>query len=162
MDIDKLIVVPMLRKHQQAISQWKYEGIYAFYNRTRPLEYDEKDDIRVEDAFVCLDDDSCVAGYFHFGKEAQIPTIENYLYTSDYLDIGLGLRPDLCGQGLGIAFVALGMEYAEHIYKMDKFRLSVAIFNERAIKVYLKAGFSVEEEVTNSYFKNKFFIMTRN
>jgi RimJ/RimL family protein N-acetyltransferase len=71
----------------------------------------------------------------------------------------LGLKPNLCGKGLGLSFIKFGMDYAEKFLQTKCLRLSVAAFNERAIKVYVKVGFEVEREVINSYFKNKFIIM---
>jgi ribosomal-protein-alanine N-acetyltransferase len=55
--------------------------------------------------------------------------------------IGLGLRPDCTGKGLGQAFVEAGLEYAKQKFDPATFRLSVATFNRRAIRVYEKVGF---------------------
>lgn len=66
--------------------------------------------------------------------------------------------PDLCG--LGGAFLSLCLRFAQETYGASRFRLSVAAFNQRAIKVYQKAGFSIECEVTHQVFHNTFYIMT--
>ena len=42
----------------------------------------------------------------------------------------------------------------------EPFRLEVAALNARAVKVCRQAGFSIECEVTNSVFRNTFYIMT--
>ena len=58
------------------------------------------------------------------------------------LEIGLGLRPDLTGRGLGASFLAAGLEFARDRFAPQRFVLSVATFNERAIKVYERTGFA--------------------
>jgi RimJ/RimL family protein N-acetyltransferase len=65
----------------------------------------------------------------------------------------------LCGKGYGLPFLNRGLDYAEQALSTRSFRLSVAAFNERAVKVYQKAGFTIAQEVTNSRFRNKFYIM---
>ena len=150
----------MLQKHAWEISKWKYNGIYSFYNRPDNSRPANNSDIPIDDSFVVYDNNGTLIGHFHFGSDAQIPTIENYEYTCDYLDMGLGLRPDLCGRGYGAQFTTLGIEFAQKHYGSKKFRLSVASFNERAQKVYEQIGFRKRCKVTNSYFKNKFYIMT--
>lgn len=57
------------------------------------------------------------------------------------LELGLGLRPDLTGQRLGLAFVQAGMAFGLAHYRAEYFRLDVALFNLRAIQVYQRAGF---------------------
>jgi ribosomal-protein-alanine N-acetyltransferase len=58
------------------------------------------------------------------------------------VEIGLGLRPDLTGRGLGSSFLAAGLDFARQRFAPERFVLSVATFNERAIKVYERAGFA--------------------
>ncbi|MCL2362617.1 MAG: GNAT family N-acetyltransferase [Defluviitaleaceae bacterium] len=148
-------IVPMTKEYARLISLWKYEGKYSFYNQSEGNIEGYMDGTH----FSYTNEDGKLIGYFCFGKEARIPTVEEDIYDDDFLDIGLGLRPDMCGRQIGLAFFNDGLDYAQRVFNTKKFRLSVAVFNERAIKVYIKAGFCVTQEVTNSYFKNKFFIM---
>ena len=57
------------------------------------------------------------------------------------IEIGLGLRPDHTGRGLGLAFVEAGLKEARARLEPDEFMLAVATFNRRAITVYERAGF---------------------
>src|SRR5204863_514838 len=59
----------------------------------------------------------------------------------DVLDYGLGLRPDLTGRGLGLDFFRAGLEFGRERFRPALVRLHVAAFNERAVKVYERAGF---------------------
>lgn len=57
--------------------------------------------------------------------------------------LSLYLRPDLTGQGLGEEFVSECANYATSHYELTKhiIKLAVALFSQRAIKVYQRAGF---------------------
>ena len=156
MNIRELNIAGMTGAYAGEIAQWRYDGIYAFYNR----KDSQTEGLMDGTHYACTDAHGKLIGYFCFGDEARIPTIEENVYEADYLDVGLGLRPELCGKGFGTAFVNLGLAYAQTHPGIDKFRLSVAAFNERAVRVYQKAGFAIVHEVTNAYFKNKFYIMT--
>lgn len=148
-------IEPMTREYAEKIANWAYEGEYAFYSGDGTVDESFQDG----DHFVCLDEQREAAGYFCFGKDARIPTKENFEYSPEYLDIGLGMRPDLCGRGWGADFIRLGLDYARKFYGKDRFRLSVASFNERAIKVYQRVGFRMQCQVINRYYGNLFFIM---
>jgi [ribosomal protein S18]-alanine N-acetyltransferase len=43
---------------------------------------------------------------------------------------------------LGLAYLQAGLAFATQRFTPRRFRLSVATFNERAIRVYERAGFS--------------------
>ena len=76
-----------------------------------------------------LDPDGELVGFLALRKEG------------DAVEIGLGLRPDLTGRGLGLGFLEAGLRFAEDAFRPRGFRLAVAAFNERAIRVYGRAGF---------------------
>lgn len=84
-----------------------------------------------------------VAGFVCFGHEAQVAGARDAgLYAGEALDIGIGLRPDLTGRGLGAAFFAACVAHARVAHDPPALRLSVAAFNERAIATYRRAGFT--------------------
>jgi RimJ/RimL family protein N-acetyltransferase len=88
------------------------------------------------------DPDGVLVGYFCFGVDATVPAGRRLnLYAEDALDVGLGMRPDLTGRGLGLDFVRAGLDFARKVYAPAAFRLTVATFNQRAISVYERAGF---------------------
>ena len=62
------------------------------------------------------------------------------------LEIGLGLRPDLTGIGLGASLVEAALAFARDRWAPDTFILDVLPWNERAIKAYERAGFVRGEE----------------
>ncbi len=76
-----------------------------------------------------------LVGTFMFTRTAQ-----------DGISIGLALRPDLTGKGVGLAFVRAGLDFARQRYAPRFFRLDVAEFNQRAIKVYERAGFTLGQK----------------
>jgi ribosomal-protein-alanine N-acetyltransferase len=120
----------------EAIAEWHYPEPYSFYDWTAdPGDLRELLDpaLRGEAYWAVRDGTDELVGYFSF-KPKDEQTVE----------IGLGLRPDLTGRGLGGSFLAAGLEFALTRFEPARFVLSVATFNERAIKVYERAGFSRE------------------
>ncbi|ETT63587.1 N-acetyltransferase GCN5 [Paenibacillus sp. FSL R7-277] len=126
------------------IVNWRYETPYALYNMLDAAD-DAEDIEELLDGsyFSVAAADGALIGFFCYGQNAQVGEgIESGLYLDGTsLDIGLGLRPDLTGQGRGLAFLQAGMKFAEQTYDAKRFRLSVAAFNLRAVSVYKKAGF---------------------
>jgi [ribosomal protein S18]-alanine N-acetyltransferase len=55
------------------------------------------------------------------------------------------MRPDLTGRSLGAEFLRAGLRFARETYSPPAFRLTVAAFNLRAIRVYERAGFETVE-----------------
>lgn len=42
-------------------------------------------------------------GFFCVGSPAQVPN-DKYTYSQDFIDVGLGMKPELTGQGMGLYF----------------------------------------------------------
>ncbi|MFL6070055.1 MAG: GNAT family N-acetyltransferase [Actinomycetes bacterium] len=120
----------------QAVAGWRYPGEYAFYN----WDADPGDLAELLDPagwgrqFFAVDGrDGARVGFFEFKADGES------------LEIGLGLRPDLTGGGLGLAFVEAGVQFAEEQFGTRSLTLAVAEFNQRAVTVYRRAGFEEVE-----------------
>jgi len=120
---------------------WHYSDDYSFYN----MEADKQDleeflnpEIRRESMFVVTKKDE-VIGFFSFNRVDPLT-----------IDIGLGMKPNRTGRGEGEQFVKAGLEFAKSKYTPNTITLSVATFNQRAIKLYDKIGFNKG----NTYMQN--------
>ncbi len=112
---------------------WHYDGEYSFYD----MEADK------EDLAGFLDPESRGDTMFTVrkGKEVVGFFSVNNTEQDSIFDIGLGMRPDLTGSGLGLEFLRAGMDFVITRFAPEKITLSVAAFNQRAINVYKKMGF---------------------
>jgi ribosomal-protein-alanine N-acetyltransferase len=124
---------PLTQANAEAIARWHYPEPFSFYDWAEdPDDLAELLDpaLRGDAYFAVEDGTGDLIGYFSF-KNGDPGT----------LVIGLGLRPERTGQGLGGAFLQAGLEYARSRFEPASFALSVATFNRRAIAVYERAGF---------------------
>ena len=69
---------------------------------------------------------------YHPGHRPDPPRLPAFDVRDDATGIGLGLRPDLTGQGLGEELIAAGLRFAAERFGSRAFTLTVAAFNERA------------------------------
>jgi [ribosomal protein S18]-alanine N-acetyltransferase len=111
---------------------WHYDGDYSFYD----MEADKEDlaeflnpELRGDSVFTIYKGEEII-GYFSVNQTAAAT-----------YDIGLGMRPDLTGRGMGVDFLKAGLDFVITRFSPKKITLSVATFNQRAIKVYRKMGF---------------------
>jgi ribosomal-protein-alanine N-acetyltransferase len=143
--------VPMDGSYARTIvDTWAYGGEYAIYDYRHEAEHMLDPSGWGRGVFAILDHAGTLVGelsieffddrdrpleYEGFGDDVQINSREMW--------IGFGLRPDLVGQGLGVGFVEACVEFAvaQTGYRGQAVRLGVANFNERAIRVYERAGF---------------------
>lgn len=110
--------------------EWKYDGDYSFYDMTADQEDLEEFLESDRSGYYIVRREEELLGYFCF-KQSGTGEVE----------IGLGMKPELTGKGLGLAFFKEGIKFALQQYQTADLFLSVAAFNQRAIKVYQKAGF---------------------
>ena len=123
------------------ISKWIYQEPYSIYSN------DGSDSCIRElldgNYFSATDEEIKLLGYYCFNEFAQVPIGKQFgVYDDkDLIDVGLGIRPDLCGQGFGLDFLSNGLYFARSELNAKGLRLTVASFNKRAIKVYERIGF---------------------
>lgn len=141
-------IATMSQAEAVAIADWTYDGPYAFYDwkaDTNDLAELLTSDLRGDRYFSAHDEHGELIGFFSFQPEE-----------ADLVVLGLGLRPDLTGHGLGSSYLESGLAFARKRYRPRRFRLSVASFNARAISVYERAGFlvtrSFEHETNGGVF----------
>lgn len=122
----------MTDEEAQEIAGRRYVPPYDFYDSVS-----DPDDLaelldphrRGDDYFSAFDEEGALVEFFEFKRDGKV------------VEVGLGLRVDLTGKGLGHGFLVAGLEFARRSFSPEVFRLSVATFNERAIKVYEGVGF---------------------
>ena len=115
-------VEPLRPEDAAVVDDWSYEPPYDFYDG-------EDEPVLNPERFYMVRDGDEIIGFYYF--DAQDETVE----------IGLGLRPDLTGKGLGLQFFLDGVSFAHGRFPDRRVTLNVAAFNERAITVYERAGF---------------------
>jgi [ribosomal protein S18]-alanine N-acetyltransferase len=132
-DLGNLRIEEMTDESHAEMRSWRYPPPYDFYDGdVDPL-------LNPERYFAAFDDDGGLVGFYYF--EEKPPD----------LDYGLGLRPDLVGRGLGLRFFRAGLGLARERYRPRRVYLHVAEFNERARKVYERAGFEVVSRHVRSF-----------
>ena len=135
-DATHFLIRPMTAADAHAVAGWRYPGIYAFYDA----------DGDPADLAELLDPAGWGTRYFAADAGGELAGHLVFKLAADGIaEIGLGLRPDLTGRGLGLPFLRAAMRYAEQALGATRFTLAVAAFNRRAIKVYERAGFSVTD-----------------
>lgn len=153
---------PMNDRHAREISSWRYDPPYDFYDpASDPDDLAELLDPEKRTAYHAALREGELVGFLCFGREARVPGGD--YDDAQVLDVGLGLRSDLTGRGLGLGFVLASLKFARERFSPAGFRLSVATFNERAIKVYERAGFEPAGTFTRHATggERPFLLMTR-
>lgn len=133
----------------EEVNTWRYEAPYDVYNpgSDGADEDGEPDSTELLDRespyYAVHDEQGDLVGYFCYGTAGQPWGVsESSLYVDDrVMVIGLAMRPDMTGKGVGLSFVNAGLAFAQEQFAPSLFRLYVMPFNQRAIRVYERAGF---------------------
>ena len=150
---------PMTEAGARAVAAWRYDPPYDFYDMARdPEGLAGLEDPAQRRAYYAAHAGDALVGFFSFGASARVP---GGAYPDGPLDVGLGLRPDLVGRGAGLGFVLAGLAFALERFGTEEFRLTVATFNERAIRVYERAGFNRREVFASEADGQPFLVMAR-
>lgn len=135
----KLRVSDLIETQAKEISTWKYNDEYSIYNYPEwnkilkenwGITVEEK---RKKEFNAIVDDCNNLCGYIRLVDE------------NEHVSIGVGLKPSLCGQGLGSTIMEIIKQQCAAKYEGKKIVLEVRSFNGRAIRCYKKAGFSISD-----------------
>lgn len=142
---------PMTKDRALQISKWQYEYPYSLY------DMDSNEDSILElmngEYYYALDEHDDLFGFICVGGSARVPGgYAAGIYTDlRKLDMGLGLKPDLTGNGKGRGFLSEVLSFLNNLFSGREYQLVVAAFNERAIRVYERMGFVKETHFLSKY-----------
>lgn len=151
---------PAEKKHAREFVQWVYESPYDVYN-CPPEEIDNVVQYNIDprnNVYAMLDQNEELMGYCSYGKDAQVPGGD---YSEEALDIGLMIKPELTGQGMGATFAKEVIRNGIAKYEPKKLRLTIAAFNKRAMRTWEKNGFEQNQTFERSINKMEFVVMTK-
>lgn len=134
-----LKLIEFSEQYAKESCDWEYDGEYCIYNNPTwdevsngkwAITIEEK---RKKEFFAIVNDYNSLCGFIRLQNK------------NEFVLIGIGLKPSLCGQGLGNILMELLKQQCRELYPGIKIVLEVRSFNERAIKCYKKAGFKTKE-----------------
>ncbi|MEC0244933.1 GNAT family N-acetyltransferase [Paenibacillus chitinolyticus] len=132
-------VRPFTETDGKAICTWSYPAPYSVYNwpsweelSARAEEFADPG-IREKQYAAITNERDELCGFAQFFPLTGVTRL------------GLGIRPDLCGQGLGPSYVECLVAEARRRNPGNEIDLEVLVRNERAIKAYIRAGFAVTD-----------------
>nr|WP_040717017.1 GNAT family N-acetyltransferase [Paenibacillus daejeonensis] len=137
-------IVPMTVEHAREISTWRYEPPYDVFDWPAwdvmlASSSDAADpEVRERQFATVVDDRDRLVGFAQFFPLLGVTRL------------GLGLHPGLCSRGIGTVFTRMIANEAIRRAPGDEIDLEVLTWNQRAIRVYEKAGFVI----TDSYRRN--------
>jgi hypothetical protein len=135
-----------------AVAGWRYPGRLATYDADAPPPVE---------LYVAVEDASTreLVGFGCVGAEARVPGQAAH---AAVLDVGLGLRPDLVGRGLGARLGAVVLDHVRaHATGSGAQRLRVAVlgWNTASLALCARLGFQPSGEVEND--EGRFVLLER-
>jgi len=133
---------PITEAEARIVLGWRYPDIGTLYD---PDPDEMEDDVAVllmpsYHYYTARNGNDRLIGFCCFGDDARVPGGE---YSLPALDIGLGLHPDLIGQGLSHHFLAAILDWGRECFDPDYFRATVASINARSQGLFARAGFLI-------------------
>jgi ribosomal-protein-alanine N-acetyltransferase len=146
------------KEHALSILHWRYLPLYDSYDfDVDTIQEDLCYLIDPKNAFYAiLNVHEELEGYCSFGADGQVPGGD---YCTEALDIGMGIRPDLVGQGYGKHYAQAVVRYGANQYKAKQCRVTIAEFNQRAQRVWEQVGFEQVDRFIKTGTEEEFVIM---
>ena len=130
---------PPVPASTRILGAWRYAPPYELYDVAGVDDRATRDEFLdpTQHYFAVRDEHRALVGYCCFGAEARVP---GWDYDDHALDIGVGMRPDLTGQGHGAAFTEAVIAFGLQRFPHARLRATVAAFNARSQRVCRRQG----------------------
>ena len=156
---------PLLSDDLPHLLTWQYDPPYEIYNlgngRADAEALAEAVNYFLDPVYcfysVVDGDSGAVTAVVSYGLDGQVGGGD---YSEDALDIGMAVRPDLTGRGVGSDFAKAAITFAIQTFHPNKLRVTIADFNGRARRVWEKHGFQPVHSFTSNANNLAFTIFT--
>lgn len=152
--MEKYVLMPLNEDYAKEICGWKYDGEYAIYNFSDwSVVVKNGWDLAIKDIreseFVAILLDNQLIAYGRLIRD------ENKAF------IGIGLKPSMCGRGLGKDVMRLLIRECNNRFPGCLVSLEVRSFNKRAIRCYESIGFKIKDKYIKKTFtgEDEFYYM---
>lgn len=139
---------------------WQYDPPYDIYNC--PTDYLEEsiwyNTDPVNNIYAMFNQHGELVGYCSYGSDARVAGGD---YSEEALDIGLMIKPELTGRGMGAHFARDVIRKGMDLYAPKKLRVTIAAFNIRASRTWEKLGFQPVQSFTRSMDGLEFIVMAK-
>lgn len=149
---------PITREQAMECVRWRYEAPYDLYNigeGDREVEIEGMLD-RGNKCFAVLNGGDFI-GIRSFGNDGRVAGGD---YDDAYQDTGGALRPDLTSKGLGEEVLRAGLQFGAGRFGFPAYRVTVAAFNQRALKICQRVGFLERQRFIRKSDNEEFVILT--
>jgi RimJ/RimL family protein N-acetyltransferase len=153
-----LTITPMDVAAARAVTAWRYPPPYEIYS----LDDDPESLIRIFSnpayGYYQLCEGGALMGFCCLGDEGRVFGGD---YAAPALDVGIAMRPDLTGRGLGRRYMRTVVAFAEARFAPPALRLTVAVFNLRARQLYAHLGFRSVQQFVAPLSGREYLVMLR-
>ncbi|MBV6625951.1 MAG: GNAT family N-acetyltransferase [Rivularia sp. (in: Bacteria)] len=149
----------MNEESARIILSWRYDVSLDFYN-PNPSDIEEtvEDFLNPENSYYSIfNNRNELVAYFCFGADALV---KGGNYDVEALDVGFGLNPNLSRRGITFRIINAVYDFAKSHFSTALFRVTVAEFNQQAIRLYKKAGFKQVEKFQREQDGMYFLVLT--
>ncbi len=129
----------MTESEKEEISSWNYTGEYQIYNMPSYKEQLKQG--------IAFGNPSCEKHFYAYYEENKLIGFTNISEEAKETFIGIGIAPAICGMGYGQKILQIAQSIANTLYPNKPLYLEVRTWNERAIRCYQKAGFTIDGEI---------------
>jgi ribosomal-protein-alanine N-acetyltransferase len=154
-------IAPMTAGHAADMLTWRYPPPYDCYDAAgADLGYY----LDPANGFFAVLSGGEFIGFRSFGPDGRVPggAYDDPVFGDNVLDTGGGLRPELTGRGLGRPAIAAGLDFGRQRFAPAAFRVTVASFNARALRVVASLGFQPAGSFTATANGRRFEILVKN